>query len=209
MNGLDIALLVILFFFFLRGIFRGFIKEITGIIGLVGGFMLASSYYPVMADQLKPFIQNLAYRQAIGFEIIFLVAFFLISLIGLLLDKLIKLSVSAVANGLMGAVIGLIKGIVLAAVVLMATTAFIRPNTPFFKDSITWPYMKAVTESLKEMVPPELKESLEQKAELLTDAVKPKLPDITGGDDQEAPWKKVSPESGDETPPPAWPDSTQ
>ena len=46
MNGLDIALIVILFFFFLRGIFRGFIKEIMGIVGLVVGFYLAMKYYP-------------------------------------------------------------------------------------------------------------------------------------------------------------------
>ena len=77
MNGLDIALLVVLIFFFLRGIFRGFVKEIVGVLALVVGFVIASSYYAALGDALKPLIQQLDYRNTIGFEILFLVAFFL------------------------------------------------------------------------------------------------------------------------------------
>ena len=206
MNGLDIALIVILIFFFLRGIFRGFVKEITGIIGLFAGFFLASTYYPAMGDTLKPFIQNQAYRSIIGFEIVFLVAYFLVSLLGMLFDKLIKLSVSNVANGLLGAVIGLVKGVVLAAVVLMATTAFIRADTPFFKDSVSWPYLRVVSDSLAENLPDKLKESLKYKANQLPESLKIKVPDLPvpkEGDEKAPPWKKVEPDS--DAPPPAWP----
>lgn len=210
MNGLDIALAVLLFFFFLRGIFRGFVKEVVGIFGLIGGFYLASKYYPAMADTIKPFIQNTAYRNAIGFEIIFLAAFFLIGLFGLLIDKLIKLTISNVANGLLGAVIGVAKGVALACVVLMAATVFIRQDTSFFKDSVSWPYLETFTENLKTLIPEDLKASFEEKAILLPETIKQDIPDISDAySDQPAPWKPIQPEldAADDPAPPAWPGS--
>ncbi|MEW5724474.1 MAG: CvpA family protein [Thermodesulfobacteriota bacterium] len=210
MNGLDIAIIIVLFFFFLRGIFRGFIKEIIGIIGLALGFFLANKYYPALADQLKPFIQHASYRQAIGFQVVFLVAFFIISLVGLLLDKLVKLTISAVSNGIFGAVIGLVKGVVLSAIILMATTAFIRPDASFFKDSATWPYMRELTESFRKMVPEDLQQALANPVEKLPAEVKPEIPGPGPEelDEKEPPpWKMVTPEAG-ETPPPSWPGGT-
>ncbi|MBF0529543.1 MAG: CvpA family protein [Deltaproteobacteria bacterium] len=180
MNGLDIALLVVLIFFFLRGIFRGFVVEVASIAGLVVGFFLASSYYPAAGDTLKPFIQNQAYRHAVGFEMVFLVAYFLVSLLGIFLNNLVKIAISNLANGLLGAGIGLGKGLVLAAVVLMATASFIRPDTPFFKDSLSWPYMRNLSDSVKEMVPPDLRKSLENKVDAFPETLKPKLPDLSG-----------------------------
>jgi membrane protein required for colicin V production len=207
MNGLDIALTVVLLFFLLRGIFRGFIKEIIGVIGLAAGFYLASKYYPAMAEHIKPFVQNLAYRQAIGFQVIFLTAFFIISLIGVLIDKLIKLTISAFSNGVFGAVIGLTKGVVLCAVVLMATTAFIRPDAPLFKSSIAWPYMEGLTGVIREMAPEDLREATMGKVEKLPTDLKPAVPGPgpDGAAGEEAPpWKSVTPEPGG-SPPPALP----
>ncbi len=86
MNGLDIALVVVLFFFFVRGIFRGFVKEVAGIVGLVLGFLLASSYHATGARYLEPVLHNASYRQAISFLIIFVLVFFIVGLLGLLVD---------------------------------------------------------------------------------------------------------------------------
>lgn len=208
MNGLDIALLVVLIFFFLRGIFRGFVVELASIAGLVVGFFLASNYYPAAGDTLKPFIQNQSYRHAVGFEIVFLVAYSLVSFLGIFLNKLVKIAISNVASGLLGATIGLGKGLALSAVVLMATASFIRPDTPFFKDSLSWPYMRNISDGIKEMVPPDLKKSLESKIETLPEPLKPKLPDLSPGTKTDpAPWKPVTPEQSGQ-PKPGWPSKT-
>ena len=204
MNGLDIALTVVLLFFFLRGIFRGFIKEIIGVIGLAAGFYLASKYYPAMAEHVKPLVQNLAYRQAIGFQVVFLASFFIISLIGVLIDKLIKLTISQFSNGIFGAVIGLTKGVVLCAVVLMATTAFIRPDAALFKTSIAWPYMKGLTEAIREMAPEDLREATMRKLEKLPQDLQPVIPGPGPEGVEAPPWKSVTPEPG-ATPPPGSP----
>ncbi len=206
MNGLDIAFFIVLFFFFLRGIFRGFVKEAAGIFGLFIGFFAASNYYPVIADQAKNFMHNESYREVLAFLVIFIVVFFLIGLLGLLLDKLVKLTVSVVANGLLGAAIGILKGAALACVVLMVVTAFIREDTPFFRDSITWPYLRYATNTIKEIVPADLKQSLEAN---LPEKLQPMVPDLPQGESLDPPpWKPALPGSK-EPAAPAWPDSNK
>lgn len=201
MNGLDIALFVVLFFFFVRGIFRGFVKEFTSIVGVAAGFLLASRFYPAAADALKPVVQNAAYRQALGFQVMFLGIFFLVSLLGVVMDRLIKLTITNVANSLAGAALATAKGLVISAVVLMAATAFITPDSKFFKESASWPYMRTFSQKLKEYVPDDLQKALKDKTNILPPGLKPGTttppkdgaapPSTTGG--------AVVP------PPPAWP----
>ena len=131
-----------------------------------------------MGDTLKPFLQNAAYRNAVGFQVIFIVAFFLVGLIGVLIDKLVKLTISKVANGLIGAVVATVKAVVFCSIILMATTAFIRQDSPFFKDSQMWPYFKNLSEYFREMVPEDLKKTLKAGAEALPEDLKPKLPEL-------------------------------
>ncbi|MEW6266635.1 MAG: CvpA family protein [Thermodesulfobacteriota bacterium] len=204
MNTLDLILLAILAFFFLRGVFRGFVKETAGVAGLVAGFLLANTYYPAAADSLKPFVQSISYRHALGFELVFLVSFFLVSLVGILLDTLIKINISNVTNGLLGAVIGVGRGLVLLAVVVMAVPAFLRSETTIFKESQSWPYIRALSESFKEFVPADLKKSFEARPEILPEGLKPKLPDLPAdGGGQPGPWKPVPGSS--QPAKPAWP----
>jgi len=208
MNGLDIALLVVLFFFFIRGIFRGFVKEVTSTAALILGLVLASSYYPYLAKYLESFRQLTGYREVVAFLVLFFVIFFLISLLGILVDKVIKVAVSNVTNGLLGALVALIKGVLMAAVVLMVATTFIRPDTPLFNDSAAWPYLKMVARTVKEFVPQELQQALENKSGLIPGNIKDILPEGRSPNQKEIPeWKPVKPESDRENSP-AWPGST-
>ena len=45
MSALDIALTVILSYFLIRGVFRGLVKEVVGILGLAVAFWAASVYW--------------------------------------------------------------------------------------------------------------------------------------------------------------------
>jgi membrane protein required for colicin V production len=209
MNSLDIALLVVMLFFLIRGIFRGFIKEMTGVAGVIAGFVLANRYYPVAADAIKPFLLNEAYRDAIGFLIIFLVVFIVVGLVGLLLDLIIKLALSKTADGLLGGFIGVVKGVVLSAVVLMTATAFIGPHSPFFSQSQMWPYVQPLSQGLKRLVPEDLQTALNQRIK----TIKSLQAQTDDGPEEPSlkipeppPWEPVAPpEDGVEPPPPAWP----
>ena len=206
MNGLDIAFLVVLLFFLIRGIFRGFIKEMTSIAAMIAAFMVAVHYYPTVTDTLKPFVQNLAYRQTLSFLAIFMVLFILVGLLGLVLDKLFKLTLHKAVNASLGAVVALLKGIVLSAVVLMTATTFVGPDSSFFQKSVSWPYLKYLTNSIRELTPPELKEAMEHKVEQLPDSLKPAVPSLPEGTGEEPPpWKPIPGQPSQPSQPPAWP----
>ncbi|MBW2037413.1 MAG: CvpA family protein, partial [Deltaproteobacteria bacterium] len=61
MNVIDIIITVIGAFCFIRGIFRGILKEITSIIGVFVGFYAAYTYYPLLAKVLSQLITNESY----------------------------------------------------------------------------------------------------------------------------------------------------
>ena len=121
------------------------------------------------------------------------------------------------ANGLLGAVVGVAKGIVLSAVVLMTATTFIHTDNTFFKDSKSWPYLRHVSESLKEVTPKELQEAFQHKSDRQStwqEKLDTLLPEQDQSGDQggpqteePAPWKPVAP-SNDQPAAPAWPGST-
>jgi membrane protein required for colicin V production len=189
-------------FFVLRGVFRGFIKEVISIVGLLAAFLLAVQYYQVVGDALKPFIHNEAYRQTIGFEALFIAVFFLFGLIGLLLDMLVKVTFSRAFNSLLGAALAAVKALALCGVVLMGVTTFIHQDTPFFSKSAAWPYFRSFADGLKSMTPADLRAALENQPVMLPENLRETLniPEL-----EEAPdWKPVAPEEG-APPPPAWP----
>ena len=49
MNFIDLIVIIITSFFLLRGLFRGFILELTIVIGLIAGYLIAISYYDYLS----------------------------------------------------------------------------------------------------------------------------------------------------------------
>ncbi|MCP3873660.1 MAG: CvpA family protein, partial [Desulfobacteraceae bacterium] len=67
MNVFDIAIIVIISFCLIRGLFKGLIGEISGIVGVVAGFYGAYTYYPMVTAYGEKWIENPAFRNLIAF----------------------------------------------------------------------------------------------------------------------------------------------
>lgn len=162
-NGLDIALLVVLGYFFIRGAFRGVVKEVVAVLGLFVAFWVASVYWPLGSEHLKTIFGLPGQRGIISFIVIFIVVYFLISIISIFVDKVVKMTISPVVSSLLGAVAGLIKGILVCGIILAGAENFLRPTEKFFTSSALWPYMKPVTEQAKAWMPEGLRNILNIK----------------------------------------------
>jgi membrane protein required for colicin V production len=158
MSALDIALTVVLSYFFIRGVFRGLVKEIVGVLGLFVAFWAASAYWPLGSEQLVPVTDNPAYRGVLSFMIIYVVVYFLVGLISIFVDKIVKMTITPLVSGLLGAFLGTLKGLVLCAIILTATTAFVRQDQPFFRESSSWPFLTPVCDQVKEWTPAGLRQ---------------------------------------------------
>jgi membrane protein required for colicin V production len=161
--GLDIALIVVMAYFMLRGIFRGVVKEIVAFLGLFVAFWAAGVYWPLGAEHFKTVFDVPGQRGVSSFMIIFLTVYFFITLIAFFVDKIIKLTLSPVVSALLGLCVGVVKGALMCGIILIAAETFVKPSAGFFTSSVLWPYAKPVTTQARAWLPESLRRFLDDK----------------------------------------------
>ena len=91
----DLIIIAITLILGLKGLFRGLIKEVFGIIGIIGAIFVASRVSKEVGDAIAPIlaIQSEATLKLIGF-IIALIGFWLITYtLGMIISKIFSASV--------------------------------------------------------------------------------------------------------------------
>jgi len=112
MNFIDLIVIIVTSFFLLRGLFRGFILELTIVIGLVAGYLISITYY----DYLSVFIIKANFPQipssvadVISFAVIFITLNIGLRLVAGIVTKTLKFAMLNWLNKLLGAVFGTVK----------------------------------------------------------------------------------------------------
>jgi len=106
----DIILIALLIFAFVRGLFKGFVMGLSGLIGIIASIYLAKFFSaPVIlfAESFLGMSQKIS--PAVGFIIVFLVALLLFYFIAVLADKFISLIALGWLNKLLGGVLSFLK----------------------------------------------------------------------------------------------------
>jgi membrane protein required for colicin V production len=120
MNGVDLALGLLLAVCALRGYWRGFFRESFGLLALVGGVAAAVRFATLGAALLEHYVRLPAAVDAgLAFVAIFVIVHTMINLIGVLLDRLTAVLFLRGINRLAGAVLGAGKGAAVLALVLL------------------------------------------------------------------------------------------
>jgi membrane protein required for colicin V production len=163
MNFFDIIIIIILSFCVIRGVFRGLIKELSSIIGVLGGFYAAYSYYMVLAKPLSRWISNTAYLNILSFLIIFCGILIIISILGVLIKYVLKIAFLGWVDRICGAGFGIIKGILIASVLLITLTSFLPRNAPVVKNSFLAPHVTMVSEKMAKVVSSDMKQKFVAK----------------------------------------------
>ena len=127
MNILDIVIVAAVIFFLIRGIFRGIVREIGSLAGVVLGIWLASVYHPQAALFLKSFVPPGKYLPLVAFALIFLFVLVLGNLLGWLFKKLFQKVFLGWIDRMLGACLALLKGILLSYLFIVMVT-FLAPQ---------------------------------------------------------------------------------
>lgn len=125
MNGIDVALLIILVAFALRGYWRGFLRESFGVLALIAGVAAAlqfTGWGVALVQERLPMPS--AGQTGVVFVGIFVVTNLLVNLMGVLLHWLADASPLRPINRLGGALLGVAKGGVVLAIVLLFLQLF-------------------------------------------------------------------------------------
>lgn len=119
MNGIDLTILVLLGLFLGKGIWRGLIRELCGLLGIALGVFLAWQFSLPLGNELAQRL-HLAPRPSVLLVGVMLfgvgvLAFFIL---GFYLGKLTAVPIFGGLNRLGGGLLGLLEGVVVLAVVL-------------------------------------------------------------------------------------------
>jgi membrane protein required for colicin V production len=123
MNAVDIAILVVLAAFLLKGLLRGFLKELCSTLGLLAGGFLAFYYHLPLAKWL---MANTGLRDqwavGIAFLVIFLSIVLFFAALGLLLSRFLAVLFLGGFNRVVGGFFGLLQGVLLLALILFSVS---------------------------------------------------------------------------------------
>lgn len=164
MNPFDTAVVAIMGYCVIRGIFRGFIREIAAIVGVVGGFYIAYTRYHGLTPFLGQWISNPTYVNIFSFLVMFTAIFTLVTGLGILVRTLLKAVFLGLIDRFFGAVFGIAKGVVLAAALFFLLTTFLPPGgADMVRHSRTAPAVNQSARILVQLVPEGVRTRLENR----------------------------------------------
>lgn len=148
MNIFDIIIIIVLSFCLIRGLFKGLIGEISGIVGVVAGFYGAYTYYPQLSIYTQKWIHSPAIRNVIVFFALFCLILVAAGLVSAVIKKFLNLVFLGWADRTFGMIFGAAKGLLISSVLFIMITTFMPKNTKIISESILSPYLAEVSKTL-------------------------------------------------------------
>lgn len=133
------------------------VKEASSIIGVLGGFYAAYSYYPMVAKWFSRLIINTSYLNILSFLIIFCIVLIIISTLGIVIKYLLNVAFLGWVDRICGVGFGLVKGILIVTVLFIILTAFLPKGAPLIKKSVLAPHVIWISEKMVNLVSREMK----------------------------------------------------
>jgi membrane protein required for colicin V production len=136
--------------------FKGFVREILGLITVLAGVLLAAWFYRGVGGLFKDVVRTENIALFFGFSLIFLGTLLAGSIVIWLVTRVMKFAKLQWADRLLGAAFGLIRGWVICAAILLALTAF-EIQTERLKNTVLAPYFLPGSRVLAILTPYEIK----------------------------------------------------
>ncbi|MCU0589249.1 MAG: CvpA family protein [Syntrophobacteraceae bacterium] len=167
MSTLDWIIVVVGGLCIVRGIMRGAVSQVFGILGLYAGFLLASSFHGSVAARLAQAFPDIPGAQAVSFGLLFFLTWLCIAIFGFWVSRLVRLTGLALVDRTCGGVLGACKAALLTVVVVLFLTAVLSPRHEILKESRVAPLALEAGEWLMRVAPGDLPSLLEKKGEEL------------------------------------------
>jgi len=148
MNVFDALFLTIISFCLIRGLFKGLIREVSGIIGVIAGFYGANNYYLTLTPYLEPLIEKPGTRNLIVFFILFCIILIVVGLVAVLIRKFLNFVFLGWVDRSFGFVFGGAKGVLIGTALFIMMTTFIPDNFNFLSDSKSAPHLAKVASAM-------------------------------------------------------------
>jgi membrane protein required for colicin V production len=161
-SSLDFLFAAIILVSIAFALLKGLVREITSLVALIGGFILAVLYYSVPGGWLSAVSRNESVANLFGFLIIFLGCILVGALVSLIVNRFLKAASIQWVDRLLGGLFGLLRGWAICSITVIALIAF-----PIREDSIARsalsPYLLAGARAAVHLVPQSLKDKFDEQ----------------------------------------------
>jgi membrane protein required for colicin V production len=155
MNLLDMVIVSAMIFLIVKGIFRGFLREIASLIGIVLGIWMANRFQPEMTAYLKGYLPPTEYLPLIAFGSIFAFVLLLSNIIGWLLKMVVKKVFLGWVDRILGAGLAFAKGVIVIYLVMVLFTFFLPTKSPLIARSKLAPFIISSYQGMARLISPE------------------------------------------------------
>lgn len=151
----DLACIALAAFLVTKGIWKGFVKEVAGILALLLGLTLSRLYHEPVAQTLGKAI-NENYVEIGAYVLVFALTYIGVMLAGKVLEKFLKTLFLGGINRILGGVFGLIKSLAWALLfmtlydVVRSTLRIDHPS--WIQESLIFPYLVDILAVAKHLI---------------------------------------------------------
>jgi len=163
MNIFDIIIIVVISFCLIRGLFRGIVREVSSIVGVIAGFYGAYFYFPLLSPYFSEWISTAGYRNLLSFFILFCAILVLISLVAHLIRYFLNIAFLGWIDRLCGMIFGAAKGILIISVLFTILTTFLPKNSTILVNSRFSAPVAKVSEAVAMFINNNMKKELQTK----------------------------------------------
>ncbi|RJQ44407.1 MAG: CvpA family protein [Nitrospiraceae bacterium] len=163
MNTLDICIIITICTAFILGLWKGLIRQVFSLGGVIIGYIFAKKYYEGLSNVIPVAGQDL--KKIVSFTVIFIFILIIASLAGWMLGRLLKKSDLDWMNRVTGGVLGFVKGGLIVIAVTVVLVTFLPSDSRLLKESKTLPYVIRSAEVLSTVIPGAMKEKYYKKAQ--------------------------------------------
>ncbi len=152
-NWLDVVILLSMIVIIVRGVWVGFSRAVSALLGVILGFWFAGNYYGIVAHRLSPWIKTAPWQGIVAFILLFFLVYLVLMVAGILVQGFFQVLRLGWVDRLLGGVVGLIKGLILAAVLIFLLTVFLPSDSKLLRESVLYPALGKAAQSIGILVP--------------------------------------------------------
>jgi len=154
-NTIDYIILGFVLFFTLKGLFKGFIQEVLGLVSLLVAFTFATKYMSTAAYWIDS-ILNVppSLSTILGFISVFFLIILILQITSHFLQKIIKYSFLGWLEKLLGGIVGFLKGAIIVSLVAIMVSAIPLHTTilPQLEESVLFTPSKKFAPALFDLI---------------------------------------------------------
>jgi len=155
MNLLDMVIICTMIFFIVKGILRGFMREVASLAGVILGILLANHSQPRMTEFLKAYVPVSGFLPIVSFALVFAAVLVACNLIGYGLNFLFQKAFLGWVDRTLGAGFAVVKGVIITYLVIVILTFFLPAQTPLIAQSKTAPWIISSYQTMTRLVAPD------------------------------------------------------